>query len=100
VKVYISGPMKAMPDLNRAAFFDCEAMLIDRGYETINPHRLSPARLEDESDECYYERCMQIDLEALKECHAIFMLPAWPISSGAVREFKRAQELGLEVLHA
>lgn len=97
--VYISGPMKGMPDANRAAFRDMELMLADRGYEPVNPHNLSPARGEDETDAAYYERCMEIDLAALERCDAIFLLPAWQASSGALREFKRARELGLEVLH-
>ena len=97
--VYISGPMKGLPDGNRAAFRDVELMLKDRGYEPVNPHSLSPARGADETDAGYYERCMAIDLAALERCDAIFLLPAWQASSGALREYKRAAELGMSVLH-
>ena len=98
LRVYISGPMKNIPDLNREAFSDAERALIALGYETVNPHHLSPERGEGETDADYYERCMAADLAALEKCQAIAMLPRWQISSGAKRELKRAFELGLDVL--
>lgn len=97
--VYISGPMKGMPDRNREAFAAAERILRARGYATINPHDLSPERIPGELDADYYERCMDIDLAALERVDAIFLLPGWQSSSGALREYARAREIGLEVLH-
>lgn len=98
MRVYISGPMKDKPDLNRPAFANAEKMLSGLGYEPINPHNLSPVRRTGESDEEYYERCMDIDLAVLAFCDMIYFLAGWMQSKGAVREFERAMELGLKVL--
>lgn len=98
MRVYISGPMKNKPDLNRAAFAYAEKMLTEIGYETINPHNLSPIRRTGESEEDYYERCMDIDLAALQSCDRIYLLAGWMHSSGAMREFNRAMELGIRIL--
>lgn len=98
MRVYISGPMKSKPDLNKPAFAYAEKMLTELGYETINPHNLSPVRRTGESEEDYYERCMDIDLAALQSCDRIYFLAGWMQSKGAVREFECAMELGLKVL--
>jgi len=98
--IYISGPMKDVPNLNREMFAATAEILRERGYSVINPHDLTPARLPDESDAEFYERCMQIDLEALeKRCDSIALLPGWEASKGACRELLRALELGKKVMH-
>ncbi|MFA5379716.1 MAG: DUF4406 domain-containing protein [Dehalococcoidia bacterium] len=98
IRVYISGPMKGKIDLNRPAFDKAERLLAELGYEPVNPHKLSPARRAGESEDAYYERCLEIDLAALLGCDMIYFLGGWMQSKGAVREFGRAMELGLKVL--
>ena len=100
MKVYISGPMKGISDLNRESFFECEKVINRNGYTAVNPHRLSPRRQEGETDAEYYERCMTADLAALEDCDSIFMLPGWRNSGGAVREHNRAVELKLEIMES
>lgn len=97
MKIYISGPMKGKPDLNREAFAQAQISIESTGREAVNPHDLSPKRDEGESDESYYERCMQIDLAALESCDMIFMLPGWKESKGAMREYEHAMELHLAI---
>ena len=97
--IYISGPMSDLPDLNREAFSATASILVERGYRVVNPHDLTPERLPVEKDEEFYERCMAIDIAELEHCDGIFLLPGWQASKGALREYKRAIELGLEVMH-
>ena len=97
--IYISGPMSGIANLNHEAFDAAEKELESRGYIVVNPHDLTPERLPGEKPDDFYERCMAIDLEALEHCDGIFLLPGWQASKGALREYKRAIELGLEVMH-
>ncbi len=98
MKVYISGPMTWIPDLNRREL-EIEALKLKiQGHDPVNPHDLSPDRLRDESDDEYYMRCLKIDMDALLQCDAIRLLTGWENSKGARMELHRALELGLKIL--
>ena len=97
--IYISGPMTGISDLNHEAFCAVAKELKARGYIVVDPHDLIQPQMVGESDADYYERCMTVDLEALEHCDGIFLLPGWQASRGALREYVRAVERGLEILH-
>lgn len=42
MRIYISGPMTGLPDLNRPAFDAAEKRLTEQGHFVINPHNLTP----------------------------------------------------------
>jgi hypothetical protein len=97
-RVYISGPMSCLPDLNIAVFRRAQAQLVDLGFSVIVPHDLTPARRPDESDSAFYDRCLSIDLAALGTCGLIALLPGWQLSKGARRELAQALDDGLDIL--
>ena len=97
--IYISGPMTGIANLNHEAFDAAEKELESRGYIVVEPHDLIQPQMDGESDSDYYGRCIQIDIAELEHCDGIFLLPGWQASKGALREYKRAIELGLEVMH-
>jgi hypothetical protein len=97
LRIYISGPMTGIPNLNRTAFKDEATRLWIQGFDVMDPHNLAPARLKGESDDDYYVRCLEADLEALGQCDAIKLLPGWQDSKGSRIELHRALELGLKV---
>lgn len=41
MRIYLSGPMTGLPDLNRPAFDAATARLTAQGHFVINPHRIS-----------------------------------------------------------
>ena len=41
MRIYLSGPMTGLPDLNRPAFEAAEKRLMTQGHFVINPHRIS-----------------------------------------------------------
>ena len=41
MRIYISGKMTGLPDLNRTAFDAAEKRLTAQGHFVINPHRIS-----------------------------------------------------------
>ena len=82
MRVYLSGPMTGMPELNFPAFHAAAAFLRGHGYEVINP-----------------AECMRADIKALCDCDAIVLMYQWEISKGAHLELHIAHRLGLQVLH-
>ena len=115
MRVYISGPMTDMLDLNRAAFDAAEKRLAGQGHFVINPHHLSSlfgtaeelaasfAAYYDPSgcsgdDDGIAENVMDADLAAVRSCDAIYLLRGWEDSRGAKRELAEAIAHGLKVM--
>lgn len=95
MKVYISGPMTGLPDLNRKAFNKAEEWCRKKGLSPFNP-----AWLNFEDDTAFaYDEILQMDLKALSLCDAILLLPGYEKSNGAMVELDMALSLGLRVLN-
>ena len=114
MRIYLSGPMTDIPDLNRPAFDAAEKRLTAQGHFVINPHRISePFGTEEELCESfmyYYDgfsndsvsslarSVMDADLAAVRSCDAIYLLRGWESSRGAKKELAEALAHGLQVL--
>lgn len=93
-RLYLSGPMTGMADLNFPAFHAAAARLRAQGFDVVNPAELNP----DPGAE--WHACMRADIKALCDCDAIYMLPDWERSKGAHLELHIAHRLGMEVMFA
>lgn len=91
-RVYISGPMTGLPDLNFPAFNSAAALLEARGFEVANPARLNP----DPSTS--WAACMRVDIKALCDCDTLALLPGWEQSSGAHLEMHIAHRIGMRIV--
>jgi len=91
MKIYISGPMSNMPDLNRPAFNAKAAELRALGHEVVNPAELP------EIPGGTWLDYMKRDIPLLLDCDRIYMLPGWEDSKGAQLEYSIAWELQLSV---
>lgn len=91
MRIYISGPVTGMPDLNRPAFIDAATALRRVGYEVVNP--LDNGLPESAS----YAAHMCADIRMLLECDAIALLLGWEKSRGANLERYIAAVLGMEI---
>ncbi|MCH7348564.1 DUF4406 domain-containing protein [Aeromonas sp. MR7] len=89
VKVYVAGPTTGFPEFNRPTFFAAEEHLKSLGAKVMNPAILP--------DGWSHEAYMRIAIPMLMECEAVAFLPGWQQSSGARREFTRAQAFGLDL---
>ena len=116
MRIYLSGPITNMPDLNRPAFDAAEKRLTSYGHFIINPHDLTPIfgtaeeiakSFEELYDPAYFEsavrpslaRCvMSADLAAVRSCDAIYLLRGWETSRGAKKELAEALAHGLQVM--
>lgn len=92
MRVYLSGPMTGLPELNFPQFHHYANWLRERGYEVVNPAELNPDKTMS------WEQCMKTDIKALCDCDAIYLLPGWQNSKGAHLELHIAHRLGLKVM--
>lgn len=93
MRVYISGPMTGLPDLNFPAFHAAAAALRAQGWlDVVNPAEINAAHPGQ------WETCMKADIKALCDCDALVMLPGWERSTGAHLEVHIAHRLGLQIL--
>lgn len=93
-KIYLSGPMTGLPQLNQPAFDAEAARLRSLGYEVINPAEINVG-----VDAPWHE-CMRRDIKALLDCDAIALLDGWHDSLGAHLELHIAHRVGLRVMEA
>lgn len=92
-RIYVSGRMTGLPELNFPAFNAEAARLRALGYEVVNPAELNP------SEPCW-KACMRKDIAALMDCDWIAMLPNWQMSRGATEEHRLAELVGIQVFTA
>lgn len=92
-RIYLSGPMTNMLDLNFPLFHSTAATLRAAGHSVINPAELNP-------DPGTWSECMRRDIKALMDCDTVAKLPGWHSSSGARLEVLIAERLGMKVVNA
>jgi len=91
-RIYISGPMSGLPELNFPAFHAAALTLRDRGWDVVNPAELNPCL------DITWAAAMKVDIAALVTCDAIFLLPGWKKSKGASLEHRIAVDLSMPTL--
>lgn len=97
MKVYISGPITEVSEFEKN-FQSAEDYLSGRGYEVVNPVKVGK-ELEKKNPAPSYNDYMRVDIAALIECDAIFMMEGSSSSSGAKCEKHVAESLGLKIIH-
>lgn len=90
-RIYLSGPMSGLPNLNFPAFNRAAVRLRNFRWEVINP-----VEINSDPNAAWLE-CLADDLKAMACCTAICMLPGWETSFGARIERLAAEKLGLEI---
>ena len=90
MKVFISGPMTGIEDFNRAAFNDAALEISRRGHVALNPAVLPDGLL--------HREYMQICIAMLKVADAIYQLPGWEKSTGALIEHDYAIITDLKII--
>ena len=92
-RIYLSGPMSGLPELNFPAFHAAAAQLRTQGLDVVNPAEISASQPGD------WQACMRADIAALVGCDTIALLPGWERSQGAHLELHIAHRVGLHVAY-
>jgi hypothetical protein len=93
MKIYIAGPMTGIPEFNFPAFHAAAKRLRAEGHCAINPAEVNPDPATPWVD------CMRKDIPKVLECEAIYLLPGWDKSKGALLEMHIAEALGMTVIY-
>lgn len=92
MKLYISGPMTGLPELNFPAFHAAAAELRALGFEVVNPAELNP------DGATPWAQCMRNDIKALCDCDVLALMRGWEQSKGAHLELHLAHRLEIGVV--
>ena len=107
---YISGPMRGVRYYNFPAFEKAAKALRAEGHTVISPAEddaaigLDPMALPNEWDWSRLPAGFGVgdfadrDIESIKKCDGIYMLPGWRSSKGALAEYHLADWLGLYIV--
>lgn len=93
-RIYISGPITGLPQLNFPAFNAEAVRLRGLGYEVVNPAEINPDQGAD------WNTCLRADLLQLLTCDTLALLPGWHGSAGAHLETHVAHRVGIRVVDA
>lgn len=92
LKIYISGKIAHMDlDERRRAFKMAADYWQLKGYDVFNPFENGLSQDED------WRKHMRVDIRALVDCDAIYMLQGWELSKGAKLELDVASSCGIPV---
>src|SRR5690606_25316501 len=95
-KVYISGKMTGLNDLNVPKFKAAETRLKDNGFLPFNPHNIHPADVSHYS----WSDFMRADIKILMDCDIIVVLDDWNDSKVAKVEVWIGIMLGMPIICA
>ena len=96
--IYTAGPYRAatpegvQANIARAAQY--AGAILRRGHTPLCPHTMTAGYDYPDVPPAVY---LATDLDLLRKCHAIFLLPGWEDSFGSRAELREAQALGLVV---
>ena len=93
--VFVRGPYRGDVKNNILHAKLAASRLIALGYSVIIPH-LNTAYMDDEFEDRVF---LDMYLEMLRRCDAIYMLHNWHKSVGSCGEYRLAKELGLEIMY-
>lgn len=93
-RIYISGPMTGVPDMNFPAFNAEADRLRALGFDVVNPVEINP------KPAMSWHECMRRDLAELLTCDTLALLDGWQKSAGAHLEMHVAHRVGMEIVIA
>tara|TARA_R110002051_G_C8571155_1_gene475814 strand:- start:396 stop:734 length:339 start_codon:yes stop_codon:yes gene_type:complete len=103
LNIYIAGPMRGLPDLNRAEFHVAAYKLeMDGIYQVHNPAEWDENLGLTAEDLCTKKellKAMKRDMLAIFDCDCIYMLRGWEQSAGARLEHSLATFMGIIIMY-
>jgi hypothetical protein len=91
--IYISGKISGATEEELADFQLSETMLRGKGWQVVNPMKLN------HDHDLSWESYMRVDIKAICDCDAMYMLSNYKQSRGATLEHLIAKALNLEMIY-
>lgn len=98
-RMYVSGPVTGIPELNKPQFMEAELFVRSLGFQVWNPQHIPSPEVPLEGDDLW-KWYMHFCVRAIPLCDSMLMLPDWQNSKGAVWEHRIAKMLGLEIYYS
>lgn len=95
LQVYLCGPMRGHPDMNRSAFLSAAARLREQGYEVRCPAEPDREAGFDPTDD--RPALAHVLAWIARSADVVVALPGWTASRGALAEIATAQAVGIPV---
>lgn len=90
MRVYVAGPMTAIPEYNYPAFYQAKEILETIGLDVQIPPELCP-----QQDGFTYTDYFKADIEGMLTCEILVLLPGWTQSPGARAEMILGATMGM-----
>lgn len=91
-RVYIAGKVTGEPlDECRAKFKEAELKLKSAGFQVVNPMNIVPEGTD-------WKLAMKTCIKSLLTCDAVYLLPCWTTSEGALLELTIAVRVGINII--
>lgn len=106
MKIYISGKIgeEVLSEATRQKFQDVEIRLKEDGHEVFNPTTSGFEKSAKEAAAIFgttlYKEFLLFDLRVLSRCDAIYLLPDYKTSPGAMAELYFAKAIGLQIIYS
>lgn len=94
MKVYVSGAMTGIKDLNRMAFDKVKFSLEQQGHTVVLPHDVPATKAK-----MGYDDWMKADVAMMVTCEVVHMMKGWLNSPGATKEWQIANLLNMTVTY-
>ena len=96
--IYLAGPMRGHDNYNFPAFDAAAAFMRDFGYTVISPAEHDRSLGFDETRNSLegfdLGAALEWDLQQVRECDWVLLLPGWSLSTGANAELEEAEKWG------
>ena len=96
-KVYLSGPITGIANLNIDEFQKYEDKFINLNFKVINPHKLHTS---EETETFKWHEFMRKDIKEMMQCDFVAVLSGWEKSKGANLELYIARNEEMPIIDA
>lgn len=97
--VYVIGAYSGNVDENIQKAEAISIQLIRDGYHVITPHKNTAGYEHYEDETLTYETWIEMDLDILSRCDAVFIMNNAKKSKGAQIEIAHAKKIGLKIMY-
>lgn len=96
--VYVIGAYSGNVDENIKKAESISLQLIRDGYHVVTPHKNTAGYEQYEDETLTYETWIEMDLNILSRCDAVFVMNNSKNSKGAQIEIEHAKKLGIKIM--